>query len=196
MFCSFKEIRARTYIQRHYGTGLEFIQTWIRYRDGFGDMFSTAEQFWLGNQYLYYITYYSSNYTLVSEMGNRDTNEIRQQEYTQFYVLSEVSEFRLFFNASSIPLSGLPALSDCLIFAEHTPFSTFDHDSSLDECESGNIHGSGWWFAYSPINCGHFNPNGVLVQFNDRRRTDVENEEFLITDWSPWYIEMWLECRV
>jgi hypothetical protein len=101
----------------------------------------------LGNQYLYYITYYSSNYTLVSEMGNRDTNEIRQQEYTQFYVLSEVSEFKLFSNASSTPLSGLPALSDCLIFAEHTPFSTFDHDSSLDECESGNIHGSGWWFA-------------------------------------------------
>jgi hypothetical protein len=64
-------------------------------------MFSTAEQFWLGNQYLYYITYYSSNYTLVSEMGNRDTNEIRQQEYSQFYVLSEVSEFRLFFNASN-----------------------------------------------------------------------------------------------
>jgi hypothetical protein len=27
VFCSFKEIRARTYIQRHYGTELEFNQS-------------------------------------------------------------------------------------------------------------------------------------------------------------------------
>jgi hypothetical protein len=55
----------------------------------FGDMFSTAEQFWLGNQYLHYIIYYSSNYTLVFEMGNIDRNEIRQQEYTQLDVMDE-----------------------------------------------------------------------------------------------------------
>ena len=52
-------------------------------------MFSTAEQFWLGNQYLHYIIYYSSNYTLVFEMGNIDRNEIRQQEYTQLDVMDE-----------------------------------------------------------------------------------------------------------
>ena len=127
-------------------------------------------------------------------MGNRDRHEIRQQEYTRFYVLREVSEFRLFFNASSTPLSGLPALGDCLIFVAHNPFSTFDHDNSWDECAT--VHGSGWWFAYSLINCGYCNPNGVLVQSTDSRRTGVDNEVFWITDWSPWYTEMWLECRV
>ena len=199
VYCSFKEIRARTYIQRHYGTGLEFNQTWIRYRDGFGDMFSTAEQFWLGNQYIHYITYYSLTYTLVFEMGNQDRNEVRQQEYNEFVVWGDESDFMFYYlNTPSIPLSGLPALGDCLFYVHGSPFSTFDNVNGIGSYECANVHGSGWWFDFSPSNCGYCNPNCVLVQSNDGRRTGVDNEVFWTTDmadWSPWYTEMWLEAR-
>jgi hypothetical protein len=42
-------------------------------------MFSTAEQFWLGNQYLHYITT-SGYYTLVFEMGIKDMNNILEKD--------------------------------------------------------------------------------------------------------------------
>ena len=131
-------------------------------------MFSTAEQFWLGNQYLHYITEYSSTYTLVFEMGNKDRNEVRQQEYTGFVVMEEEIQFTIFFsNTPSTPLSGLPALGDCLSYLEHKPFITFDNVSGIDSHECAKVHGSGWWFGYSSGNCGYCNPNGVLVQSND-----------------------------
>ena len=161
-------------------------------------MFSTAEQFWLGNQYLHYITDYSSTYTLVFEMGNKDRNEVRQQEYTGFVVMEEEIQFTFFFrNTPSTPLSGLPALGDCLSYLEHKPFITFDHDydgNGMHRC--AKVHGSGWWFGY--FGCGCCNPNGVLVQSNDGRRIGVDYEVFWttdMTDWSPWYTEMWLESR-
>ena len=162
-------------------------------------MFSTAEQFWLGNQYLHYITT-SGFYTLVFEMGIKDRNEIRQQEYAGFYVRDEAALFEFTLDdAPSTTLSGLPSLGDCLSYVESGPFSTFNNDNDgrgFYGC--ANVHGSGWWFGYSSGNCGYCNPNGVLVQSNDGRRTGVDNEVFWttdMTDWSPWYTEMWLELR-
>ncbi|CAC5411978.1 unnamed protein product [Mytilus coruscus] len=194
VYCSLTQLRARTYIQRHYEPGFGFNQTWDSYRDGFGDMLTTAKDFWLGNVHTHYITN-SGFYTLVFEMGNQDKSEVYQQEYEGFVLNDETSKFS--FGLDSDPtttLSGQPTLGNCLSYVESGIFSTYDKDNSL---KCAHIHGSGWWFGYT-ANCGYCNPNGVLIQSTNDQRTGVDYEVFWeenMKDWSPWYVEMWLELR-
>ena len=168
----------------------------MKYQDGFGDMLTTGNNFWLGNKYQNLITN-SDTYTLVIELADDSWNDIYQQEYSHFIVGDAVSLFKLDVSGtSSTTASGYPTPGDSFSSLNGNYFSTYDsdNDGNIENC--ANLFRGGFWYG-SGNQCAICNLNGELINSPYNERLGVDYEVFWehMALWSPWHVQMWLERR-
>jgi hypothetical protein len=199
VYCAFKPIFAgtRLYVQRHLYPGSNFNRSWAEYKAGFGDMLTTAKNFWLGNQYLHYITT-SDNYTFVVEMADDAWIEILQQEYPHVVIGDESLWFKLEVNGVSYTTAtGYPTLGDSFSILHGNYFSTYDSDNDHNTLNCAVKLGNGFWFGDINGACTTCNPNGILINSPYNERINIDDEVFWndMAIWSPWHVQIWLERR-
>lgn len=186
VYCSYKTPKARTYIQRHYSTGTAFNQPWVEYKVGFGAV--DGVDFWIGNEILHRMTS-ARSYDFVVQMALSGWSEFFEQAYQNFRVSNEQDGYRMTYTSTA------GALGDSMFHVNNTKFSTSDNDNDDDPMiNCAVIKMCGFWFRGNQ--CGFANPNGIIQQTPDGLLKGVPEEVMWTFDkgnWSPWYVQIWLE---
>ncbi|XP_030643737.1 fibrinogen-like protein 1 [Chanos chanos] len=176
VFCDMSDGGGWTVVQRRTDGSESFDRAWLEYKHGFGDLFSTDGEFWLGNDPLHFLTT-QGDYTLRINMEDFDGNK-RFAEYRDVKVGDEKDDYELRLgeytgnagdslsnghNRPAGPWTGPQSSGQGL------KFSTYDHPSQPDdpECIHHNTK-SGWWFSrcHSGNLNGHYH-NGPYQALTD-----------------------------
>uniref|UniRef100_A0A3Q4HUF8 Fibrinogen C-terminal domain-containing protein n=1 Tax=Neolamprologus brichardi TaxID=32507 RepID=A0A3Q4HUF8_NEOBR len=91
VYCDMNHGGGWTVFQRRRDGKESFDRSWVEYKHGFGDLFSPAGEFWLGNEPLHHLTSQGAsvwNYDLRINMEDFEGNE-RYAEYKSFKVDGE-----------------------------------------------------------------------------------------------------------
>ncbi|XP_002739593.1 fibrinogen-like protein A [Saccoglossus kowalevskii] len=138
-------------IQRRFNGSVDFFQSWLLYKDGFGNI---SGEYWLGNEKIHALTSLKS-YKLRIDMTTWDDVDYTIT-YDHFSVGDEVSNYRIAIGAK---VSG--NIIDSLGYHDGVPFSAMDVDNDnnigvncADYCRGG------WWYTQSGLlNCFQSNLN-------------------------------------
>ena len=132
-------------VRRLDGSG-DFIQDWAAYKMGFG---SPAGEYWLGNEYLRYLTN-TRSYTLRFDLEDFD-GETRYAIYASFRVTSEADEYRLLLGDYSGTASSDQQhdIAHGFLYHNNSLFSTYDNSNdenapSSPSCIASFGYGGFW----------------------------------------------------
>uniref|UniRef100_A0A673BHN8 Fibrinogen-like protein 1 n=1 Tax=Sphaeramia orbicularis TaxID=375764 RepID=A0A673BHN8_9TELE len=169
VYCDMSDGGGWTVFQRRTDGTQSFDRSWVEYKHGFGDLFSPAGEFWLGNDPLHRITSQGA-YDLRIAMEDFEGNQ-RYAEYKNFKVDDEkVNVYQM--HVGEYSGNAGDALADA---HTHTPsvsasasgsrvfkFRTHDHPSSDETADARCFRHSrsGWWFS----RCHSGNLNGHYYQ--------------------------------
>ena len=130
------------------GESAIFNNTWIKYRNGFGD--PAGQFFWLGNEILYQLMT-TGNWKLRVEVQSSDTGGWYSAEYESFRLSNEAGKYALDVSGYTGDAGdAYNVVTNPLFTANGMKFSTFDNDNdvrTVDMCAAR--HGGGWY-----NNCG------------------------------------------
>ena len=123
-------------IQRRYGNSLDFDQSWVWYKNGFGNI---STEFWIGNEVLHQLTR-DTAYELLMLFKNGD-GTVRKTGCDFLNVSTETDNYRLVLGHC------LGSDAESLSYSNLTTFSTRDVGRGLGglNCEKSLV--GGWWYA-------------------------------------------------
>merc|ERR1712002_266536 len=153
-----------TVFQRRMDGSVNFYRPWDHYKKGFG---TAAGEYWLGLESLFYLTL-RKKFELRVDMEDFSGNKVFAR-YSSFSIDSESNGYRL--NVSGFTDGGA---GDALSYHNGQKFSTFDKDSSGNNCARRYL-GAFWY-----NQCLYANPNGVY-------RWGADGTIFAVgADWYQW----------
>ncbi|XP_055085543.1 fibrinogen-like protein 1 isoform X3 [Periophthalmus magnuspinnatus] len=140
VYCDMRDGGGWTVFQRRTDGTESFDKAWVEYKRGFGDLYSTSGEFWLGNDPLHYLTS-QGKYELRINMEDFENNQ-RFAEYKNFKVDGEKDAYQLHLGEYSGNAGNSFGPSD-------VKFSTFDHPNVISDEDTECIGQSraGWWFS-------------------------------------------------
>ncbi|KAK3526820.1 hypothetical protein QTP70_034610 [Hemibagrus guttatus] len=149
-----------TVFQRRKDGKTNFFRGWQEYRKGFGDL---KEEFWLGNDFLHYLTTMTP---MNMRVDLRSENDSVYAHYSTFSVDTMKKHYML-------RLSGYSGTAgDSLRYHDKRPFSTYDRDPQPFITRCAMSYRGGWWYK----NCHEANLNG---QYN----THTNHQGVIWTAW-------------
>ncbi|XP_023209989.1 techylectin-5A-like [Centruroides sculpturatus] len=126
-----------------------FYKDWKSYAEGFGKL---DEDFWLGNEKLYYLTN-QGNYSLRIDMKDKEDNTSYAQ-YREFRIGNEENLYKLHVSGYS------GEAGDSLIHHTNMFFSTFDRDNDkANTTNCAQYYEGAWWYT----KCHYSNLNGLYL---------------------------------
>ncbi|CAC5423554.1 Fibrinogen-like protein A,Ryncolin-4,Angiopoietin-related protein 1,Ficolin-3,Ficolin-1-B,Techylectin-5A,Ficolin-2,Ryncolin-1,Tenascin-R,Fibrinogen-like protein 1,Angiopoietin-related protein 4,Angiopoietin-1,Tenascin-X,Fibrinogen C domain-containing protein 1-A,Tenascin-N,Ryncolin-3,Tenascin,Fibroleukin,Fibrinogen C domain-containing protein 1,Ryncolin-2,Techylectin-5B,Angiopoietin-related protein 2,Microfibril-associated glycoprotein 4,Fibrinogen alpha chain,Ficolin-1-A,Ficolin-1,Fibrinogen C domain-cont len=134
-----------TVFQQRFDGAYDFFRGWNDYKTGFGDL---HKEFWLGNDYIHYITS-SGQYRLRVELEAYD-GSTAYAEYSTFSIGDSLSGYIL--NVSGY--SG--TAEDSFGYQNWMKFSTLDRDNDIASWDCAAASGGAWWYS----DCYSSNLNG------------------------------------
>uniref|UniRef100_T1JG82 Fibrinogen C-terminal domain-containing protein n=1 Tax=Strigamia maritima TaxID=126957 RepID=T1JG82_STRMM len=137
-----------------------FYRNWHDYKIGFGHL---DKEFWLGNQYIYYLTN-QDHTTLRVDLGDFEGNS-RKAEYSQFQILNEDNNYKIVISGYHGDAGDSLALSGAI-------FTTLDRN---DENSCSKVYKGGWWYS----KCHTANLNGLYLKGNHSSFADG-------IEWKSW----------
>ncbi|CAC5404355.1 Fibrinogen-like protein A,Ryncolin-4,Angiopoietin-related protein 1,Ficolin-3,Ficolin-1-B,Ficolin-2,Ryncolin-1,Tenascin-R,Fibrinogen-like protein 1,Angiopoietin-1,Tenascin-N,Ryncolin-3,Tenascin,Fibroleukin,Fibrinogen C domain-containing protein 1,Ryncolin-2,Angiopoietin-related protein 2,Microfibril-associated glycoprotein 4,Fibrinogen alpha chain,Ficolin-1-A,Ficolin-1,Angiopoietin-4 [Mytilus coruscus] len=141
-----------TVFQQRFDGTYGFYRNWNAYKIGFGDL---NGEFWLGNDYLHYITS-SGQYRLRVELEAYD-GSTAYAEYSTFSIGDSQSDYILNVGGYS------GNAGENFQYHDGMKFSTFDRDNDLKDENCANIYIGAWWYD----SCYDSNLNGRYGVSND-----------------------------
>ncbi|XP_063333182.1 fibrinogen-like protein 1 [Pelmatolapia mariae] len=158
VYCDMNHGGGWTVFQRRRDGKESFDRAWVEYKHGFGDLFSPAGEFWLGNEPLHHLTS-QGNYDLRINMEDFEGTE-RYAEYKSFKVDGEQDQYQLhlgeFTGNAGDALADAQGAGPGSPCADGVKFSTYDRPNCINADVQCVRHSkSGWWF--SRCNAGNLN---------------------------------------
>ncbi|XP_023686400.1 fibrinogen-like protein 1 [Paramormyrops kingsleyae] len=162
-YCDMSDGGGWTVFQRRSDGSVSFDRAWAEYKTGFGNLASHTGEFWLGNDYLHYLTS-QGDYALRVNMEDFDGNQ-RYAVYRNFKVASETNGYQLQFGEYSGTAGDSLAGTyhpEVQWWASHQgmKFSTYDRDHDRYERNCAREDKGGWWFN----RCHSVHLNGYYYQ--------------------------------
>uniref|UniRef100_A0A3B3ZMT4 Fibrinogen-like protein 1 n=1 Tax=Periophthalmus magnuspinnatus TaxID=409849 RepID=A0A3B3ZMT4_9GOBI len=159
VYCDMRDGGGWTVFQRRTDGTESFDKAWVEYKRGFGDLYSTSGEFWLGNDPLHYLTS-QGKYELRINMEDFENNQ-RFAEYKNFKVDGEKDAYQLHLGEYSGNAGNSFGPSD-------VKFSTFDHPNVISDEDTECIGQSraGWWCGAGNLN-GHYYSGPYQAQSDD-----------------------------
>lgn len=142
-----------TAIQLRRRNNLSFNQIWEAYKNGFGT--AASGDFWIGNEFLNYLTSTTGgqDYQLMVRYTDRN-GRVQTAVYDRFFVGTEADGYRL--TVGNL----IQGTNDCLVSARGQQFSTSDRGV---QAACATSQESGWWLAASCGTSGNLNaPLSIL----------------------------------
>ncbi|XP_035770592.1 fibrinogen-like protein 1 [Neolamprologus brichardi] len=142
VYCDMNHGGGWTVFQRRRDGKESFDRAWVEYKHGFGDLFSPAGEFWLGNEPLHHLTS-QGNYDLRINMEDFEGNE-RYAEYKSFKVDGEQVKLKLR-SSSSIKVTAVLFPAAFLSLSVFLLRINTDKQQGAAEysgvCNAGNLNG-------------------------------------------------------
>lgn len=176
VFCKMNNGEGWTVFQRRKDDTQSFYQNWDLYKRGFGNL---SENFWLGNEKLYYLTtqkHYRLRLDITTSAGT-----FLNAEYPDFQIESENTNYTM----SDLGTRNSSSVAGYYLSQSvRQQFSTYDRDN--DRCGNYNCaekHRSGWWhwgFSSFCSACGgtHFSNFRLSGSCNSRCTNENLNGDF------------------
>ncbi|KPP76920.1 hypothetical protein Z043_103698, partial [Scleropages formosus] len=186
VYCDMSDGGGWTVFQRRTDGKESFYRNWAEYKKGFGNMRSSAGEFWLGNNNLHYLTS-QGDYTLRINMEDFDGNQ-RFAVYKHFKVADEKDAYQLGFGeytgTAGDSLAGTYH-PEVQWWASHQgmKFSTYDRDNDRYEHNCAREDKAGWWFN----RCHSANLNGLYYQ---GPYTAVTDNGIIWYTWHGWWYSL------
>lgn len=144
-----------TVFQRRFNGIVHFLRGWNAYVNGFGN---PEGEYWLGLQYLHWLTNYKGamelRIELIGDPENTGSNEIRSAIWSTFAIAGPEDDY-------SLTLSGYDSpdlLGDSIAYHNGRPFSTMDNDNDSADGNCAKNYGA-WWHGA----CHQSNLNGLYL---------------------------------
>lgn len=134
-----------TVIQNRFNGSQEFYNTWVEYKNGFGD---PSGEYWIGNEIIYLLTSWKL-FELYIELVS-DNGERRYVSYSSFYLSDESDGYRL-------SVSGFSGnVTDSMLYNNGQRFTTKDRDQDTRPAANcAHVFKGAWWYK----SCHHSNLN-------------------------------------
>ena len=134
-------------IQKRFDNSVDFNRNWEEYKNGFGQI--DGGEFWLGNEYLYQLTW-GKSVQIIFEIEDQN-GVIKYGRFKNFIVSSEEDFYRI---GDLQYMEGIGGLGDM----NGNQFTTKDADhDSWPSSNCANRFKGGWWYNY----CGTTFFNGI-----------------------------------
>ena len=131
-------------VQRRFDNSTNFNQNWEAYKWGFGNIHG---EFWLGNQYLHWLTNRNETGMEIRIWGERKNGKTQVETDKEFVVQSEENKYRFTLQVGSTSTFGQNQ--------QNRAFGAYDETGKV-MCRK---FGGGWWWA----DCGSMFLNGNMV---------------------------------
>ncbi|KAK6960837.1 BgMFReM [Biomphalaria glabrata] len=188
VYCQMSQGTGLTMIQLRTNANIDFNKTWQNYKVGFE---VTEKDFWLGNDYIHWLTTSNSQILLVQLSSGK--TRIYQYYYNGFKMANEAAKYAVTFeNGWSNNVTDSKKNMTACWPGTSINFSTWDQDNDGNYLNCAQIYGAGFWFTSD--SCTLCNPNGV-IRPGENDRLNIPSENFWtpnLADWTPDMVVMLL----